>query len=31
VTVKMCGVVLDGVGYGVAYVKKVGVWEAAVE
>ena len=31
VTVKVCGVVLDGKGYGSAYVKKVGDWEATVE
>ena len=28
---KVCGVVLDGKGYGSAYVKKVGDWEATVE
>ena len=31
VTVSVSGVVLDGVGYGSAYVKKVGDWEATVE
>ena len=31
VTVKVCGVVLDGKGYGSAYVKKFGDWEATVE
>ena len=31
VTVKVCGVVLDGKGDGSAYVKKVGDWEATVE
>ena len=31
VTVRVSGVVLDGVGYGSAYVKKVGDWEATVE
>ena len=31
VTVKVCGVVLDGKGYGSAYVKKVGDWEVTVE
>ena len=27
----VCGVVLDGKGYGSAYVKKFGDWEATVE
>ena len=31
VTVRVCGVVLDGKGYGVAYVKKVGNWDVTVE
>ena len=30
-TVKVSGVVLDGVGYGVAYVKKIGDWKITVE
>ena len=31
VAVKASGVVLDGVGYGAAHVKKVGDWEVTVE
>ena len=30
-TVKVSGVVLDGIGYGVAYVKNVGDWKITVE